>query len=149
MHTNYKILLAFILGIIARIITTPWLLGFSNEYYSIHKNKIYDAIFFGSITGLIQVIIDIGYLSNAQKLFWLILYSTIFYITSHSITYQNFVNERDLLLKLRENYAESIAISQIHIDKNIEPNVKQFLTVHADVRKQAIKDLDQLLKKIK
>lgn len=149
MHTNYKILLAFILGVIARVITTPWILGFGNPNYSIHKNKIYDAIFFGSITGLIQVFIDIGNLSNSQKLFWLILYSTIIYIISYSIINQNFIDERDLLLKLRENYAESIAISQIHIDKNIEPKVKQYITIHAEARKEAIKDLDQLLKEIK
>lgn len=149
MNSNLKILLAFILGVLARIITTPWILGYNNEYFSIHKNKIFDAIFFGSITGLIQLIIDIGSLTNAQKLFWLIINLTILFIISYSINHQSFINESDLLLKLRENYAETIEISNIHTKKNIDDRVKKFLSETINSRRNAIKDLDNLLKDIK
>ena len=149
MNSNLKILLAFILGVLARIVTTPWILGYYNQNFSIHKNKIYDAIFFGSVIGCIQLIIDIGYLSNAQKIFWLILNLTMLIITSYLINHQSLISEKDLLLKLRENYAESIRISNIHIEKDIDINVKNFLKEHAETRETAIKDLDQLLHEIK
>ena len=58
MNTNLKIILAFCLGIILKTLTTPWILGFFNKNYSIHKNKLYDAMFFGSITGLVQILIN-------------------------------------------------------------------------------------------
>lgn len=149
MNSNLKIFAAFILGVLARIITTPWILGYHNQYFSIHKNKIFDAILFGSIIGLIQLILDIGDLSNAQKIFWLILNLTMIIITSYLINHQSLIDEKDLLLKLRENYAESIQISNIHIEKDIEEKVKIFLKEHAKTRENAIKDLDKLLYEIK
>lgn len=149
MNSNLKILVAFILGVLARIITTPWILGYNNSNFSVHKNKIYDAIFFGSIIGLIQLIIDIGDLSNAQKLFWLVLNLTMIIITSYLINHQSLISEKDLLLKLKENYAESIEISNIHIRKDIDTNVKKFLKEHAESRKKTIVDLEQLLQEIK
>lgn len=149
MNSNLKILTAFILGVLARIITTPWILGYHNPNFSIHKNKIFDAIFFGSIIGLIQLILDIGDLSNAQKIFWLILNLTMIIITSYLINNQSLINEKDLLLKLRENYAETIRISNIHIEKDIDANVKNFLKEHVEAREKAIKDLDKLLQRIK
>ncbi len=149
MNSNFKILIAFIFGILARIITTPWILGYDNQNFSIHKNKIFDAIFFGSITGLIQLIIDIGNLTNAQKIFWLIINLTIFFVASYSINHQTFISEKDLLLKLRENYAESIEISKIHVQKGIDNKVKNFLNSHVETRQKAIKDLNILLHEIK
>lgn len=149
MNSNLKILTAFILGVLARIITTPWILGYHNQNFSIHKNKIFDAIFFGSVIGLIQLILDIGDLSNAQKIFWLILNLTMIIITSYLIDNQSLISEKDLLLKLRENYAESIRISNIHIEKDIDANVKKYLKEHVETREKEIKNLDKLLQEIK
>lgn len=149
MNSNLKILVAFILGVLARIITTPWILGYYNQNFSIHKNKIYDAIFFGSVIGFIQVILNIGDLSNPQKIFWLILNLTMIIITSYLINNQSLISEKDLLLKLRENYAETIRISNIHTEKDIGANVKKFLKENIETREKAIKDLDQLLHEIK
>ena len=66
MNSNYKIILAFSLGAIIRVLTKPWILTFLDKNYSIHKNKIYDAIIIGSISALIQLIINNGHLSNVE-----------------------------------------------------------------------------------
>lgn len=149
MNRNYKIMLAFGLGIIARIITNPWILGYHNENYSIHKNKIYDAIFFGCITGLIQIIININKLNNSEKFLWLTFNLSIFFIISYIISNQTYINEKELLLKLKENNAESLEFCKIQLanNKNLDPEMKYFLNNHIDLKKETINKINLLLQK--
>ena len=97
MNSNYKIILAFTLGAIIRILTKPWILSCFDENYSIHKNKIYDAIIIGSITALIQLLINNGNLSNVEFMSWIILFITITAICNYMIHNQTFVTQRDFL----------------------------------------------------
>jgi hypothetical protein len=148
MNINYKIILAFGLGIIARIITNPWILGYHNENFSIHKNKIYDAIFFGCITGLIQIIININKLTNSEKILWLTFNLSIFFIISYIINNQKYIDERELLLKLRENNAESLEFCKIQLANNTSLNAetKDFLNNHIKIKIETIDKINLLLK---
>jgi hypothetical protein len=149
MNTNYKIILAFILGIIARLFTNPWVLGFNDINYSIHYNKIYDSIFFGSIIGIIQIIIDIGTLSTIEKLFWLILYISIFLIMKYFINNQIFVDDKHLLLKLKENYAESNKITEILLsDDQLNPNIKIFVSRQINIKNEEINNINEIIKNL-
>jgi hypothetical protein len=149
MKINYKIISAFVLGVITKTFVTPWILGYSDENYSIHRNKIYEAIFFCSITGLILIIIDIGNLTFEEKIFWIVLYLSIFFTTKFFINNQINVNEKELLLKLRENYAESNKLAEILLnDDKLSPNVKSFIVDHKTLKKEAINNINELLKNL-
>jgi hypothetical protein len=147
MNENYKILLAFGLGVCARIISNPWVLGFYNENYSININKVYDSIFFGSMTGLIQIIININNLTNIEKIFWLIFYISLFFILNHAITTQKFIDEKHLLLTLKENNAESLEYSKIQLEKNKElnKNTQEFLTEYIKEKYMTINNINKLI----
>ena len=149
-NANYNITLAFFLGITLRTLTNPWILGYENENFSVHLNKIYDAILFGSMTGLIQIIIDAGSLTNGERFLWIILFISIFIMLNNMIVGQSFIKEKDLLLKLKENYAESIKISDIQIsNKNIDKDFKNFLIVQNGEKEDGIDEINDLLKKYK
>ena len=146
MNSSYKILLAFSLGVILRILTHPWILGYSNENYSIHKNKIYDALFFGSLVGLIQLIINGSLLTNGEKLLWIILFISIMVFFNHLIVNQSFIKGKDLLLKIRENYGESIKFSEIQLSKkDISPELREFLIRSNKLKHIALQDIDALI----
>jgi hypothetical protein len=148
MNPNYNIALAFFLGVGLRILTNPWILGYSNQNYSVHKNKIYDSMLFGSMAGLIQIMIDDGLLTNAERICWIILFVSIFFILNYIINEQIFVQEHDLLLKLRENYAESIKYSDIQLaNKNINDDLKKFLSVQNKYKQDAIDEINGMLEK--
>lgn len=147
MNPNYSITLAFFLGVTLRILTNPWILGYSNENYSIHKNKIYDALLFGSMAGIIQIMIDNGELTNMERFIWIILFVSIFISLNYVISEQIFIKEKDLLLKLRENYAESMKYSDIQLlNKNIDEELKNFLIMENDNKKNAIEKINLMLK---
>lgn len=149
MNTNYKIVLAFLLGIFIRIITNPWILGFSDVNYSIHKNKLFDALLFGAITGLIQILIDFQTLENHDKFLWILLFATIIISLNHIIHEQIFIKEKDLLLKLKENYAESIRFSDIQMsNKSIDSTLKNFLIEQNNTKKNAIAQINVILSKL-
>lgn len=146
MNTNYKIILAFILGIMARIFTSPWILGYNDKYYSLHKNKIYDAVFLGSITGIIQIIIDFGSLSLVETIIWITLFLSIFFTMRYFIDNQIFVASKHLLLKLRENYAESNKLAEILLNDNkLNKNTKNFVLEHKTLKEDAIKTINELI----
>lgn len=148
MNPNYNITLAFFLGITLRILTNPWILGYSNVNYSVHKNKIYDAVLFGSMAGLIQIMIDDGLLGNAEKFLWIVLFVSIFLTLNYIISEQVFIKGEDLLLKLKENYAESIKYSDIQLlNKNISEELKTFLLEQNKNKKDAIDEINIMLKK--
>jgi hypothetical protein len=149
MNTNYKIILAFILGIIARLFTNPWILGYTDTNYSVHKNKIYDSIFFGSIIGIIQIIIDIGSLTNGEKIFWLILYISIFLTIKYIINNQIFIDDKHLLLKLKENYAESNKITKILLnDSKLKPEINTFVSEQLNIKNEEIKIINEFIKNL-
>ena len=126
--TNNKIMLAFILGVILKILSNPWILGFYDENYSIHKNKVYDALIIGCLTGFIQIIINRDSLSNGIKFLWTIIFLTIFISIDHILNNQIFVSEKDLLLSLREKYAESIKFTDIQLkDDELDEEIRKFL----------------------
>ena len=148
MNPNYNIMLAFFLGIMLRILTNPWILGYSNENYSIHKNKIYDSILFGSMAGLIQIMIDNDTLTNVDRFVWIILFISIFITLNFVISGQIFIQGDDLLLKLKENYAESIKYSDILLlNKKINTELKDFLVIQNKNKKDAIDEINKMLKK--
>lgn len=148
MNPNYNITLAFFLGVTLRILTNPWILGYSNVNYSVHKNKIYDSVLFGSMAGLIQIMIDTSSLSNAERFFWFILFISIFITLNYIISEQVYIKGDDLLLKLRENYAESIKYSDIQLlNKNISENLKNFLLEQNKNKQDAIDEINIMLKK--
>lgn len=148
MNPNYKITLAFFLGVTLRILTNPWILGYSNVDYSVHKNKIYDAVLFGSMAGLIQIMIDNSLLSNAERFLWIILFVSIFLTLNYIISEQVFIKGDDLLLKLKENYAESIKYSDIQLlNKKISEDLKNFLLEQNKNKKDAIDEINIMLKK--
>lgn len=148
MNPNYNIMLAFFLGIMLRILTNPWILGYSNENYSIHKNKIYDSILFGSMAGLIQIMIDNDTLTNVDRFVWIILFISIFITLNCVISGQLFIQGDDLLLKLKENYAESIKYSDILLlNKKINTELKDFLVIQNKNKKDAIDEINKMLKK--
>lgn len=150
MNSNYKIIFAFFLGVILRTLTNPWILGYGNENFSFHKNKIYDAILFGSVTGVIQIIIDSYSLTLEHKLLWLFLFISIFFIINHLIVVQTFVSDTDLLLKLKENYAESLEFSKILLrEDKLTPNIRKFIIDHIGLKYDAIDQINILLKQIK
>lgn len=147
MKINYKIILAFILGVIAKTFTTPWILGYNDENYSIHKNKIYEAFLCCSITGLILIIIDIGDLTFEEKIFWIVLYLSIFFTAKYFINNQTYINEKDILLKLRDNYAESNKLADILLNNDkLSPNIKSFIIEHNSFDKEAINNINKLIK---
>lgn len=149
MNSNYKILLAFGLGAIVRVITKPWILTCFDENYSIHKNKIYDAIIIGSITALIQLVINNGHLTKIEFIFWIILFASITGICNYMIRNQVFVTKRDFLQKLKEDYAEAIKFANAMMsNKNIDPHLKEFLLEHNIAKKQTLNEINELLKKI-
>jgi hypothetical protein len=142
MNPNYKIILAFGLGVAIRILSSPWILGPANPNYSIHRNKLYDALLFGSLTGLVQVLIDGNQINNAERILWIILFLSIFLFARYVIDKQLFVEEKDLLLKLKENYAESIKISEIKLnDKNLSNEVKDLLTKQNKIKRDSIQEI--------
>jgi hypothetical protein len=147
-NPNYNITLAFFLGITLRTLTNPWILGYSDENYSIHKNKIYDSILFGSMAGLIQIMIDSSLLNSAERFFWIILFITIAITLNYTIRKQLFINGDDLLFKLKENYGESIKFSDIQLsNKNINEELKNFLLVQNAQKQKAIDEIKQMLNK--
>jgi len=146
MNPNYTIAIAFLLGVGLRILTNPWILGYLNENYSVHKNKIYDSLLFGSMAGIIQVMIDNGLLTNTERFIWIILFVCIFIILNHIISEQIFIKEKDLLLTLRENYAESIKYSDVQLlNKGIDEELKTFLIMENNNKKEAIKQINKIL----
>ena len=148
MNYNYKIIIAFLLGAILRILTNPWILGYSNENYSIHKNKIYDALFFGSLTGLVQIIINKNLMTNGGELLWIIFFISLIILFKYLINNQSFIKGKDLLLKIKENYGESIKLSQIQLEKNdISAELRDFLIRGNKLKHIAIQDIDVLLQK--
>jgi hypothetical protein len=149
MNSNYKILLAFGFGAIVRVITKPWILTCFDENYSIHKNKIYDAIIIGSITALIQIVINNGHMTNTEFIFWIILFASITGICNYLINNQVFVTKKDFLQKLKEDYAEAIKFANAMLsNKNIEPDFKEFLLEHNISKKLTLNEINELLKKI-
>ena len=150
MNSNYKILLAFTLGTIIRVITKPWILTCFDENYSIHKNKIYDAIIIGSITALIQLIINNGHLTKIEFIFWIILFASITGICNYLIINQIFITKKDFLEKLREDYAEAIKFANIKIsNNNIDLEFKEFLLKHNISKKDTLNEINELLKNLK
>jgi hypothetical protein len=147
MNPNYNVTLAFILGIILRIVMSPWILGFYDENYSMHKNKIYDSLLFGSMAGLIQIMIDNGILTIEEKIIWFIFFVAIFIMLNYIIHKQIFVEGKDLLLNLRESYAESIKITDIQLEnKNIDDKLKNFLEEQNNNKRKAISTMNTMLK---
>jgi len=147
MTPNHSIALAFFLGVTLRTLTNPWILGYSNENYSIHKNKIYDALLFGSMAGIIQIMIDNSSLTNIERIFWILLFVSIFIALNYVISKQVFIKGKDLLLKLRENYAESIKYSDIQLsNKNIDEELKNFLVQENTSKQNAIDKINIMLK---
>jgi hypothetical protein len=148
MNSNYKILLAFTLGAMIRVITKPWILTCFDENYSIHKNKIYDAIIIGSITALIQIIINNGHLTKIEFIFWLILFATITGICNYMIFNQVLITKKDFLQKLKEDYAEAIKFANAIISNNdIDAHFKEFLLEHNVSKKETLNEINELLKK--
>lgn len=147
MNINYRIAFAFILGVIARILTNPWILGYSNENYSIHKNKIYDAIFFGCLVGILQIFINIDTLSIHELMTWLILLSSIFFIIKYMINNQVYIDELHLLLKIKENYGEINRLSEIlSNDNKLSVNIKKFIDNEINNNNDAIKIINNFIK---
>ena len=150
MNFNYKILLAFTFGAIIRVITKPWILTCFDENYSIHKNKIYDAIIIGSITALIQLIINNGHLTKIEFIFWIILFASIAGICNYLINNQIFITKKDFLQKLKEDYAEAIKFANAKIsNNNIDPEFKDFLLKHNVSKKETLNKINELLKNLK
>lgn len=149
MNTNYRIFFAFILGVTARIIVSPWILKYDDPNYTFHKNKLYDAILIGSIIGIIQIILDLQNLTNAQILVWLLIYLCMFKIIAYFIENQIFVNNLDILLKLRENYAESVKLIENLVKNNYQPIVKDFLNKNLEIKSDTINEINNLIKTIK
>ena len=146
MNTNHKIFFAFILGVVAKVLTNPWILGYTNQNYSVHRNKIYDAIFFGSITGLIQIILDLSGLNNIEKVFWILLYVSILLVSAYFIDNQVYIGEKQLLLKLRENVGESIRVSEIQLEnKDLNTELRAFLEKQNADKIQSIKDINKFI----
>jgi len=145
-NINYNILLAFFLGVGLRIITNPWVLGYYDENYSVHKNKIYDSLLFGSVAGLIQVIINNNMLTNGERIFWSVLFLSIFFSLNYIIKEQIFIKEDDLLLQLKENCAESIKYSDIQLEnKNISNDLRDFLYKENKEKQIAIQKINIML----
>lgn len=150
MKPNYTILLAFILGTGLRILTNPWILGFNDENYSVHINKIYDSIFVGSLVGIVQVLMNSSSLTFIEEVLWIVLFISIYLVMNYIIRNQLFVSEVELLLQLKENYAESVKYSSIQITNPlIHPDLKNFLIEHNKQKEQAINQIDLMIKKYK
>ena len=149
MNTYYKIIFAFLIGIFIRLFTNPWILGYNHKDFSIHINKIYDAIFFGCIIAIIQIFITIDTLTNPEKICWIMLFLTMLSISMNLINNQKFVNDKQLLLKLKENYAESNRLAEILVNNNsLGIETRNFILDHLTLKKDAILTIDNIIKSI-
>ncbi len=147
MNPNYKILLAFVLAIILRILCKPWVLSWSDDNYSIHKNKIYDAVLIGSFISIVLIFIDSSMLTNVQMIIWIILFISIVVICNHVIKNQVFIDENDFILKLKEDNEETIKLSsEIILNKNVDQTFKNYLIQNNKIKQQSINELDELSK---
>lgn len=150
MNVNYKIAVAFIFGVIVRILINPWNLKINDMNQSIHKNKIYDAIFFGSLIGILQVFLNIDSLTVSGLLIWLIFHMCIFGIIKYMINNQTDIGEKHLLLKIKETYGEANRISEILLNnKKISPDISQFTNEQIIIRNNAIETINKFIEKIK
>lgn len=147
MNHNYKILLAFILGTLLRILSKPWVLSWSDDNYSIHKNKIYDAMLIGSFTGLVLILIDSSLLTNTEMIFWIIIFISVAAICNHVINNQVLIDEKEYIIKLKEDSAEAIKLSNvIMLNKNINQQFKFYLIRNNELKEKSINELNELLK---
>jgi hypothetical protein len=150
MNPNYIILLAFTLGTGIRILSNPWILGFTDDNYSVHINKIYDSIFVGTIVGIVQVLMNNSSLTLLEETLWIILFITINFIMNYIIKNQLFVSEVELLLQLKENYAESVKYSEIQLkNPSIDSKLKDFLIAHNKLKAQSINEINSMIKMYK
>jgi hypothetical protein len=149
MNPNYKIITVFLVGFILRIITNPWILKLQDKNFSIHKIKILDSILFGCILGLTLILLDYKSFSNYSLLLWLILFITLIIIINYILNKQVFIDKKDLLILLREKYAETIKYSKIQLkNKNIDEELKKFLIIENEIKEKSINEINTILNKI-
>lgn len=144
---NYKFLLVFTLGITLRILSNPWILSWFGDNYSIHKNKIYDAILIASFTCIALILIDNSLLTNAEMIFLIIIFVCVAAIFNYAIKNQIFISDKDYIYKLKEDNKEAIKLSNVIMSKkNINPKFKDYLIQNNELKQQSINELNELLK---
>jgi hypothetical protein len=149
MNPNYKIITVFLVGFLLRILTNPWILELRDKNFSIHKIKILDSILFGCILGLTLILLDYKSFSNYSLLLWLILFITLIIIINYILNKQVFIDKKDLLILLREKYAETIKYSKIQLkNKNIDEELKKFLIIENEIKEKSINEINTILNKI-
>ncbi len=66
---------------------------------------------------------------------------------NYIIKNQLFVDEIELLLQLKENYAESVKYSEIQLkNPSIDSKLKDFLIAHNKLKEQAIDEINSMIK---
>jgi hypothetical protein len=60
-----------------------------------------------------------------------------------------FIDKKDLLILLREKYAETIKYSKIQLkNKNIDEELKKFLIIENEIKEKSINEINTILNKI-